>query len=83
MEKDLEGGEKQMVFKEKGRINGKEEFVITSRNIKNLPEVQSLFSTLQKGCLKWKLHHITFGLKALHSKLKQTSHLLCLALCHL
>lgn len=69
MKKDLEGGEKQMVFKEKGRINGIEEFAIISRNIKNLPEVQSLFSTLQKGYLKWKLHHITFGLKAFHSKL--------------
>lgn len=28
MKKDLEGGEKQMVFKEKGRINGIEECAI-------------------------------------------------------
>ena len=34
MEKDLEGGEKQMVFKEKGRINGKEEFVTAERLFK-------------------------------------------------
>ena len=34
------------IFKENGRINGIQKFVIISRNIKNLPEVQSLFSTL-------------------------------------
>lgn len=34
------------IFKENGRINGIEKLGIISRNIKNLPEVQSLFSTL-------------------------------------